>query len=147
MSPRTDSTHDQRSQPWTERCANKREKKKAVSGENEKRSRRKKKDGPPRKTRTGTREFTAEECMVSIQEHFRDVSDPRINRLRLHRLIDIIVISLCAVICSAESWKDIDEVDGPAALDAWLSDAGSNDHQRSPAGFFPQRKFLGHVTG
>lgn len=38
---------------------------------------------------------------------FRDVSDPRVNRTRLHRLIDIIVICLCAVICSAESWKDI----------------------------------------
>lgn len=107
MPPRTDSTDDPRTQPWNERCANKREKKKAISGGNEKVTRKNKDGQASRQARAGTREFTAEECMVSIQEYFRDVSDPRVNRRRLHCLIDIIVISLCAVICSAESWKDI----------------------------------------
>lgn len=107
MSPRTDSTHDRKSQPWNERCANKREKKKAISGGNEKGARGKRNGQASRKAGAGMQEFTTEECMLSIQEHFRDVSDPRVNRRRLHRLIDIVVISLCAVICSAESWKDI----------------------------------------
>lgn len=107
MSPRTNSTEDQRRQPWNQRCANKREKKKAISGGNEKGVRRNKDDQASRQARAGTRDFTSEECMLSIAEHFRDVSDPRVNRRRLHLLIDIVVISLCAVICSAESWKDI----------------------------------------
>lgn len=107
MSPRTDSTRDQRSQPWNGRCANKREKKKVISGGKTKGCRRKEDGQASRKTRAGTREFTAEECMLSVQEYFQDVPDPRVNRRRLHGLLDIIVIALCAVICSAESWKDI----------------------------------------
>jgi hypothetical protein len=37
------------------------------------------------------------------------LDDPRVERTRLHRLIDILVIALCAVICGAESWDDIAE--------------------------------------
>ncbi len=105
MSPTKDSILEQKAQPWNEPCANKREKKRVISGENEKRGRKQRKDTGSGKA--GSQEFSVEECMVSIQKHFRDVSDPRVNRRRLHRLIDIIVISLCAVICKAESWKDI----------------------------------------
>ncbi len=40
-------------------------------------------------------------------ECFAGVEDPRINRRRRHLLIDLIVISICAVICNADIWKDI----------------------------------------
>ena len=44
---------------------------------------------------------------LAIQAHFADLHDPRIDRTRLHELMDIIVIAICAVICGAEGWEDI----------------------------------------
>lgn len=46
---------------------------------------------------------------TSIWEHFCIVPDPRVERTRLHRLEDILVITICAVICGAETWVDIAE--------------------------------------
>lgn len=45
----------------------------------------------------------------SLIDHFLIVSDPRINRRKKHNLIDIIVIAICGVICSCETWVDIEE--------------------------------------
>ena len=42
-------------------------------------------------------------------EHFSKIEDPRLNRKKLHNLIDILVIVLCAVICGAENWEDMEE--------------------------------------
>jgi predicted transposase YbfD/YdcC len=44
---------------------------------------------------------------LAIQTHFADLEDPRIDRTRLHNLMDIVVIAICAVICGAEGWQDI----------------------------------------
>jgi predicted transposase YbfD/YdcC len=55
---------------------------------------------------------------LAIQTHFADLEDPRIDRTRLHPLMDIIVIALCAVICGAEGWEDIAKY-GQAKYD-WL---------------------------
>lgn len=44
----------------------------------------------------------------SIVEHFSKVKDPRINRTIKHELMDIIIIAICAVICGADSWVDIE---------------------------------------
>lgn len=45
---------------------------------------------------------------TTIEEHFSAIEDPRIDRTKLHQLIDIITITLCAVISGAESWNDIE---------------------------------------
>lgn len=45
----------------------------------------------------------------SLIECFSDLKDPRIDRTKRHLLTDIIVISICAVICGAEGWEDIEE--------------------------------------
>jgi predicted transposase YbfD/YdcC len=45
----------------------------------------------------------------SLIEHFSVIKDPRINRKKRHRLIDIIVISICGVICGCDSFVDIEE--------------------------------------
>jgi predicted transposase YbfD/YdcC len=41
---------------------------------------------------------------TSISEHFATVADPRAERGREHRLLDILTITLCAVICGADDW-------------------------------------------
>lgn len=46
----------------------------------------------------------------SIVDHFERLEDPRIDRTKRHKLIDIIVITICAVICGADGWVDIAEV-------------------------------------
>jgi len=43
----------------------------------------------------------------SIQEHFADLPDPRRAHGKRHRLSDMIVIAVCAVICCADSWADV----------------------------------------
>lgn len=42
-------------------------------------------------------------------EHFKAVPDPRVERTKEHLLLDIIVIAICAVICGADDWVDIEE--------------------------------------
>ena len=44
---------------------------------------------------------------LAIQTHFAALEDPRIDRTRLHNLMDIVVITICAVICGADGWLDI----------------------------------------
>ncbi|MEA3244497.1 MAG: transposase family protein, partial [Pseudomonadota bacterium] len=45
----------------------------------------------------------------SLSEHFESLPDPRIDRQKLHKLIDIISISICAALCGAEGWTDVEE--------------------------------------
>jgi predicted transposase YbfD/YdcC len=45
---------------------------------------------------------------LSIPKHFRKLKDPRRKHRRLHRLQDILVIALCAVIAGAQDWQDIE---------------------------------------
>lgn len=45
---------------------------------------------------------------TTISEHFSAIEDPRLDRTKKHQLIDIITITLCAVISGAESWSDIE---------------------------------------
>lgn len=46
---------------------------------------------------------------ASIEENFGSLTDPRIDRTKLHKLIDILVIAICAAICSCDSWEDVEE--------------------------------------
>src|SRR5438128_11888139 len=52
----------------------------------------------------------------SLIEHFSAIDDPRIDRSKLHKLIDILVIAICATICGAEGWEDF-ELFGNCKLD------------------------------
>lgn len=40
--------------------------------------------------------------------HFEDMADPRVERTRLHSLHEMIVVALCAAICGAEGWADVE---------------------------------------
>ena len=46
--------------------------------------------------------------LEAIAEHFSQVTDPRVDRTKEHKLIDMIAIAICAVICGAEGWTDIE---------------------------------------
>ena len=39
---------------------------------------------------------------------FGQLDDPRIDRKKLHPMPEILLLTLCAVICGAESWDDIE---------------------------------------
>ncbi|MDD5277795.1 MAG: transposase family protein [Methylovulum sp.] len=39
---------------------------------------------------------------------FDQLDDPRIERKKLHPLPEILLLTLCAIICGAESWGDIE---------------------------------------
>ncbi len=45
---------------------------------------------------------------ITILDHFTEIEDPRVDRTKQHKLIDIITIAICAVICGAEGWTDIE---------------------------------------
>jgi len=45
--------------------------------------------------------------LAAIEEHFSKVSDPRVDRTKEHKLIDIIVIASGAVMCLAYGLVDI----------------------------------------
>lgn len=45
----------------------------------------------------------------SIVECFADLPDPRVERTRDHKLIDLVVIAICGVISGAEHWTEIEE--------------------------------------
>lgn len=45
---------------------------------------------------------------ITIADHFNELEDPRIERTKRHKLIDIITISICAVICGAEGWNELE---------------------------------------
>lgn len=57
---------------------------------------------------------------ATLLECFADLPDPRVERTRKHRLLDILVIALCAVLCGAEGWDDI--VEFAQAKRDWLQE-------------------------
>ena len=44
---------------------------------------------------------------ITIFSHFSNIHDQRVERRKLHKLIDILTITICAVICGADTWEDI----------------------------------------
>lgn len=50
--------------------------------------------------------------------YFSSMPDPRMKRCRQHELMDILFLSISAVLCGAEGWEDIEDF-GHARLD-WL---------------------------
>jgi hypothetical protein len=45
---------------------------------------------------------------TAILAYFDELNDPRVSRSRRHTLEDILVISICAVICGADGWTDVE---------------------------------------
>ena len=64
------------------------------------------------------RQMMAEMTGLSIVEHFSGVIDPRTGRRVDHLLLEIITIAICAVICGADSWVEVEEFG--KAKEHWL---------------------------
>ena len=62
--------------------------------------------------------MASESGLGTIRRHFDDLEDPRIDRTRLHELLDIIAITICGVVCGADSWVEIE--DFGRAKESWL---------------------------
>ncbi len=50
----------------------------------------------------------AREVVTSIQQSFENVTDPRVNRGHNHNLLDMVFITICAVISGADGWADVE---------------------------------------
>jgi len=59
-----------------------------------------------------------EEGSLALGTIFAAVKDPRVERTKEHKLLDIIIIAICGILCGADSWVDIEEF-GKAKED-WL---------------------------
>ena len=53
-----------------------------------------------------TEQTMEEESVLSIQEAFGDLKDPR-SRTPTHNLQEMLVVALCAILCGAETWVGI----------------------------------------
>ena len=58
-------------------------------------------------------------AVALLTDRFANLTDPRTGRAKRHKLIDVIVIAICAVICGADSWVDV-EMFGKSKK-TWLS--------------------------
>ena len=55
---------------------------------------------------------------LSLIVHFQDLPDPRVERTRAHRLIALLVIAVCTLLCGGEGFNDMEDF-GEAKHD-WL---------------------------
>src|SRR5437588_2899301 len=81
-----------------------------------------------------------------LVEHFSSITDPRIDRTKRHKLIDILVIAICATICGADGWEEF-ELFGQSKLEWFKSflelpnDIPSDDTFRRVFGRIDPRQF------
>lgn len=96
--------------PWKEPCSNKKEKKRLLSGRAPSRARKGRKDQPSaakKKRRPARVDLQSKQNVLSLVESLEGLTDPRVNRRRRHLLMDIVVIGVLAVVCNADTWKDM----------------------------------------
>jgi predicted transposase YbfD/YdcC len=46
---------------------------------------------------------------LTLVEHFATIPDPRMERTREHRLVDVLVIAVCTLLCGGESFYDMED--------------------------------------
>jgi len=59
---------------------------------------------------------------LSLIEAFSSIEDPRVERHKRHKLIDIIVLTTCAVVSGSDGWESIEEFgkNKPDWLQQWI---------------------------
>ncbi|MBD1822934.1 ISAs1 family transposase [Cyanobacteria bacterium FACHB-DQ100] len=61
----------------------------------------------------------SESCLSDLKSYFSELPDPRVQHSIEHLLIDIVMLTICAVICGAESWVEIENYG--LAKQEWLA--------------------------
>lgn len=56
---------------------------------------------------------------ANIAKYFAELKDPRVERTREHKLLDIVVIAICGVICGCDDWEAVADYGGDEA--EWLA--------------------------
>jgi predicted transposase YbfD/YdcC len=56
--------------------------------------------------------------VLDLASHFSSLRDPRVERTKEHKLLDIIIIAICGTICGADGWVAIEQFG--KAKEAWL---------------------------
>jgi len=79
---------------------------------------------------------------LGVFAFFEDVPEPRVERTRLHPLVNILIIALLAMICVGEGWEDMEEFG--LAKKAWLGTFLDLRHGIPSADTF--RRVLGAVN-
>jgi len=51
-------------------------------------------------------------------DHFAALDDPRVDRTKRHGLLDIVAVALCAVVCGADTWVEVEQFG--RSKEAWL---------------------------
>ena len=51
----------------------------------------------------------SETPFASLEDHFGDMPDPRVEGRCEHRLVEIIIVAVCGVLCGANSWSEIEQ--------------------------------------
>jgi predicted transposase YbfD/YdcC len=51
----------------------------------------------------------AAETIAALEEYFASLPDPRIERCRRHKLIDLVTIAICTLLCGGEGFTDMEE--------------------------------------
>src|SRR5947208_1991621 len=46
---------------------------------------------------------------LSLIEHFKTLTDPRVDRTKDHDLIDVLVIAICCLLCAGQSFNDMED--------------------------------------
>jgi predicted transposase YbfD/YdcC len=58
--------------------------------------------------------------LEQLRKRFAALQDPRVERTKLHQLLDIVTIAICAAICGADDWTEI-ELFGESKLEFFKS--------------------------
>jgi predicted transposase YbfD/YdcC len=45
---------------------------------------------------------------AALMDHFSELEDPRIERHKEHKLIDLLIIGICAIVCGANDWVAVE---------------------------------------
>lgn len=48
------------------------------------------------------------QAVASVVKHFEGLQDPRSGNAKVHIFLEILIIAICAVICGADGWSDIE---------------------------------------
>ena len=46
--------------------------------------------------------------VASIVRHFESLPDPRTGNAKQHIFLEVLIIAICAVICGADRWSDVE---------------------------------------